>query len=106
ELTPSPWLSGLVAIVAIAGILVLLRRERLSIPLYAGIAVLLVPLSFFPSLVVAENSNGYRVQGAMAALIALYFALGAYGLWLVIRDWLRPRLSGGELAGVARLAAA
>jgi hypothetical protein len=106
ELTPSPWLSGLVAIVAIGGILVLLRRERLSIPLYGGIALLLVPLSFFPSLVVAENSPGYRVQAAMTALIALYFALGAYGLWMAIRDWLRPRVSAREVAGLGVVAMA
>jgi hypothetical protein len=106
ELTPSPWLSSLVAIVASCGILVLLLRERLSIPLYAGIAVLLVPLSFFPNLVVAENSPTYRVQAAMTALIALYFALGAYGFWLVIRDWLGGRLSARELAGLEFLAPA
>ena len=104
ELTPSPWISGLVAIVAIGGILALLLRERLSMPLYAGIALLLVPLSFLPSLIVAENSTGYRVQAAMAALIALYFAVGAYGLWLALRDWLRPRLSGRGMAGLGVLA--
>jgi hypothetical protein len=106
ELTPSRWLSSLVAIVAICGILALLFRERASIPLYAGIAVLLLPLSFFPSLIVAENSPTYRVQVAMTALIALYFALGAYGLWLVVGDWLRPVLSGRGLAALEHLAAA
>jgi len=104
ELTPSRWLSGLVAIVAIVGILALLLRERLSIPLYGGIALLLVPLSFLPSLVVAENSPTYRVQAALTALIALYFVVGAYGLWVVVRDWLRPRLSRQELIGVGFLA--
>jgi hypothetical protein len=104
ELTPSPWFSGLVAIVALGGILALLLRERLSILLYGGIALLLVPLSFLPSLVVAENSPGYRVQAAMTALIALYFAVGAYGLWLALRDSLRPRLSGREMAGLGVLA--
>jgi len=104
ELAPSPWFSGLVAIVALGGILALLLRERLSILLYGGIALLLVPLSFLPSLVVAENSPGYRVQAAMTALIALYFAVGAYGLWLALRDWLRPRRSGREMAGLGVLA--
>jgi hypothetical protein len=106
ELTPSPWFSGFVASVAIGGILLLLLREGVSIPLYGGIALLLVPLSFFPSLVVAENSPGYRVQAALAALIAVYSALGAYGLWLAIRDWLRPRLSGREVVSLEVLATA
>jgi hypothetical protein len=106
ELTPAPWFSGFVAIVAIVGILALLLRERLSIRLYGGIALLLVPLSFLPSLVVAENSPGYRVQAALTALIALYFALGAYGLWLVIRDWLHLRLMGREVAALGILAMA
>ncbi len=100
ELTPSPWFSGLVALVAISGILILLFREGVSVPLYGGIALLLVPLSFFPTLVLAENSRGYRVQAAMTALIALYFAVGAYGLWLAIRGWLRPHLKGREVAAL------
>lgn len=68
DLSPSPWLTDLVALVVIGGLLVLLHRERLSIPLYGGIAVLLVPLSFLPSLVVAENSPTYRVRAALSAL--------------------------------------
>ncbi len=106
ELTPTRWFSGLVAVVAIAGILVLLLRERLSIPLFGGIAVVLVPLTFSASLVVEENSPGFRLQTAMTALIALYFSLGAYGLWLFVRDRLAPRLSGRGLRAVDLLATA
>jgi hypothetical protein len=59
-----------------------------------------------PSLVVAENSPTYRVEVALTSLVALYASLGALGLWLTTRDWLRPRFSGAALLRADRLALA
>jgi hypothetical protein len=102
DLTPSPWLAVPVAVLAIAGMWLLLRRERIRpIPVLL-VAAALVPLSFLPSLVVAENSPTYRVEVALTSLVALYFSLGALGLWVVLRD----RLSGTALPRADRLALA
>jgi hypothetical protein len=106
DLTPSRWLAALVATIAIGGILLLLRHERVRSLPYVAIGALLIPLSFLPNLVVAENSPTYRVQVSITSLIALYFCLGALGVWVTLRDWLRPRVSGQTLIATKGLAAA
>jgi Glucosyl transferase GtrII len=106
DLTPSRWLAALVATTAIGGILLLLRHERVRSLPYVAIGALLIPLSFLPNLVVAENSPTYRVQVSITSLIALYFCLGALGVWVTLRDWLRPRVSGQTLIAAKGLAAA
>jgi hypothetical protein len=104
DLTPSAWLAAPVATIAIGGILLLLRHQGVRSLPYVVMAALLIPLSFLPNLVVAENSPTYRVQVSLTSLIALYFCLGALGVWLTLRDWLRPRVSGRTLIAANGLA--
>jgi hypothetical protein len=106
DLTPSPFLAVIVAAVAIAGIFLLLDHEGVHSLLCVAVAAVLIPLSFMPSLVVEENSPTYRVQVALSSLIVLYTCLGVLGIWLTIRDWLQPRVSGEALVAAERLALA
>ena len=101
DLTPAVWLAVVVAVVAVVGVWMLLRQRRSPKPLvYLLIAVCLIPLCYIPNLVVREDVAFYRTQSAMTSLIALlYVCLGAVGLWVTLRDWLRPRVSGRSLAG-------
>ena len=102
ELRPASWLALPVALVAIVGIQLALRREGLQSLRLLAVGALLIPLAFLPSLAVAENSPTYRVQVALTSLIALYASLGAVGIWLVVRD----RFEGGALLRADRLALA
>jgi hypothetical protein len=104
KLVPSPWVAVPVALIASVGT-VLLILQRCARPwLYLGVGIALIPLSFLPNLVVAESTPAFRVQVALTGLIALYAALGAMGLWLTARDWLKPRLSGRGLIAAERAA--
>ncbi len=104
DLTPTRWLAALVATVAAAGILLWLLQRAARPLLYALIAVLLIPLSYLPNLVVRENWASFRTQVSISSLIALYACLGAIGMWLIFRDWLRPRVSGRALVVAQRVA--
>jgi hypothetical protein len=104
DLTPSPWIAAPVATIAIGGILLLLRHEGVRSVLYVGMAALLIPLSFLPNLAAAENSPTYRVQVSITSLIVLYLCLGALGIWLTFRDWLRSRVSAQALIATEQLA--
>ncbi len=106
DLTPSRWLAALVATVAAVGILLGLRHRRARPLPYVAIALALIPLSFLPSLVVTENSPTYRVLVSLSSLMALYACLGALGIWLAVRDWLKPRVSHEALLASSRLALA
>jgi hypothetical protein len=103
DLTPSPWLATVVAVLAIVGISLLLRRSERRL-LYAAVSLLLIPLCYLPNLVVRENFASYRSQGALSSLIALYFGLGAIGIWLTVRNSLRVRLDPGRLLVIERVA--
>jgi hypothetical protein len=106
DLTPTRLLAafvGLVAVVGIGGWLVLYASRPL---LYIGLGVAFVPLSFLPNLVVAENAPTFRVQVSLTSLLALYACLGAMGIVVMVRDWLRTRVAHGTLVSFDRLAVA
>jgi hypothetical protein len=100
DLTPSRLLAIVVAAVSICGIGLLLKRQCASPLLYLGAAVFLVPLSYLPNLVVEENLATFRTRVSLSSLLALYLGIGAIGIWLTARDWLRPRLSETRLLAV------
>jgi hypothetical protein len=106
NLTPSAWFAALSALVAFGGMLLLLRHQRVGSLLYPAVAAVLIPLSFLPNLVVAENSPTYRVQVALTSVFALYVCLGALGIWLTVRDWLRTRISSRAAIATERFAVA
>jgi hypothetical protein len=109
DLSPSLPFAVFVAGVAVVGIPLLLRYERVRRPLvFVATAVVLIPLSFLPNLVVSEDTPSYRVGAALSSLVALYVCLGALGIGLTVRDWARPRLAQESLliAGRAALAVA
>jgi hypothetical protein len=106
DLTPSAWLAAVVATVATVGLLLLIWRRAARPLLYVAIAVVLVPLSYLPSLATGENVAWYRTQPAITSLIALYACLGAVGIWLTARDWLRRRVTDRTLVAGERIALA
>jgi hypothetical protein len=106
DLTPSLWLAAFVATVAAGGILLWLLRRGARPVLYVCIGLILIPLTYLPNLVVEESWASYRTQVSISSLIALYFCLGALGIWLAFRDWLKPRFSRQALLATERLALA
>jgi hypothetical protein len=102
KLAPSPWLAAVVAVVAAGGIVLGLRQRRSPMRLLLVTGLALVPLSFLPNLVVAENSPTYRVLPALSSLIALYACFGAIGIWLALRDRVRPRVGRATLVAAER----
>jgi hypothetical protein len=111
DLTPSRWFAVLVAVISTGGIFLALRQQRAPRPLlYIGLAACLVPLCYLPNLVVSENFATFRTQVSLTSLLALYFCLGAVGVWLTVRDRLRSRkdlqvLRATEPLALATLAA-
>src|SRR5262249_2378066 len=63
-----------------------------------------------PNLVVKDSWPPFRTQVSLVSLLALYVWFGAFGIWLVLRDWLRPRVTAPALKaaewGVLTLAVA
>ena len=105
NLTPAVWVAAVVAVLAVAGVPLLLRQRRARNPLlFLGIAAALVPLTYLPNLLVRENLAYYRTQLAIISLVVLYACAGAVGIWLTLRDWLEPRISGRALRATTRLA--
>jgi hypothetical protein len=105
ELTPSPWLAAFVVSASAGGMTLWLLLRGSRPYFYLGTAAALVPLSFLPNLVVEENNSlTFRTGIALTSLITLYTCLGVLGIGLVLRDRLRPQLSGRALATVERAA--
>ena len=106
DVTPSPWLAGIVGAIAIGGML-LLARGRCERPLTClGVALLLVPLSYLPNLVVSDNGATYRTQAGLSALVVLYTSLGVLGIWMAARARIRSRAAARLWPAIDRLALA
>ncbi len=91
KLVPSRPLAVAVATLMCAGLLLYVRggiRVRLA---KLVLALALLPLSYTPNLVVAEDWGTYRTQIALSALVALYLALGLLGGARVARTAWRAR---------------
>ena len=97
NLTPAHWVAFAVSLVAVVGIVLLLVRRASNPLLYAVVGLVLIPLTFLPNLVITDTWAPFRTQGALSALLALFFCLGAIGIWLAVRDMLRPRLTQAAL---------
>lgn len=67
-----------------AGLALYWRRRGMAALWFAALALALIPLSYLPNLVVAENWASYRTQVALTSLLLLYAALALIG-WL---QWL------------------
>ncbi|HEU5382381.1 MAG TPA: glucosyltransferase domain-containing protein [Ktedonobacteraceae bacterium] len=81
NLLPKVSIAVFVGVFSFAGLFLFLRGkliERLSKLL---IAVVLVPLSYLPNLIVEESWASYRTQAALTALIALYVGLALLGFF-------------------------
>ena len=105
DLTPVLWLAVCVAALGVIGIPLLLVNRRIARPpLWVGVGLALIPLCYIPNLVVTESVPFYRTQAAITSLVALYASLGAVGIWLTVRDWLRPRVATRTLATLERAA--
>jgi hypothetical protein len=112
NVSPTVWLATVVAVLAVVGVPLYLLKAGARNPLFlTAIAVVLVPLTYLPNLVVRDDIAYYRTEPALSAIIAVYAAAGAVGIWQTLRDWLEPRATAGSLhaaacvAGVAALAA-
>jgi hypothetical protein len=106
DLTTARWVAALVAIVATGGVLLWLLRFATRPLLYVVVAVILIPLSYLPNLVVPDRWPPFRTQVSLSSLIVLYACLGAIGIWLTLRDWLQPRVSRQALKAAERAALA
>jgi hypothetical protein len=105
ELRPSAWLAAVVVIVAGGGIVLWLRAHGFRPLPYVLAAVVLVPLSFLPNLIVRENNSYvFRTGIALTSLVALYVCFGVLGLWSLARDWLRLRVNDRAFTAANRLA--
>jgi len=104
--TPSRRLAVILALVAAGGILLWLLQRSSRPLLYVVIGVILIPLSYLPNLVVQDMWPPIRTQVAVSSLIALYVCLGVLGLWVTLRDYLRPRVSGRTLKAIEHTALA
>src|SRR5262249_19107853 len=81
KLSPKRWLAIAIALF-IAGGLSQYFRGAVKERFWQGtIAASLLPLSYLPNLVVAENWSSYRTQAALTSLVVVYgfFALWGYG---------------------------
>jgi len=102
NLFPERWFTVMVGIFVITGLLWHFRgrfTERLVVSLGA---LLLLPLSYLPNLVVAENWSSYRTQSTLTSLIVVYVFFAAWGY----RRFLPSSFSGQELTlelGIAAL---
>jgi hypothetical protein len=79
-LFPRIWVAIPVAIIVILGLLLYFEGtdvERLG---QLAIALMILPLSYLPNLIVAENWSSYRTLSALSAVIVVYmfFALAGY----------------------------
>jgi hypothetical protein len=104
DLTPSTWLAVFVAMVSVLGIGLLLRSRTERPLVFAAIGLALVPATYLPNLLIAEEWATYRSQVALSSLLALYASLGVIGLWLAAGQLLRQRLTEARLR-TAELAA-
>src|SRR5262249_51108983 len=108
DLVAKWWLAGPIAALAAIGIVVLhvdRGREALG---FLALAIALVPLSYLPNLVIAEDWASYRSLGALSALCMVYAWLGLLGIWRAllprVRDS-RPTLTGARIGAIAVAAA-
>ena len=104
NLTPAHWFAIVVSVVAAGGMLLWLIRRAANAVFLVAVGVILVPLTYLPNLVITDTWAPFRTQGALSALLGLYFCLGAIGIWLTLRDVLRDRISLAAL-GQARIVA-
>ena len=102
DLTPSTWLAASVAAISVAGIGLLLRSRTERPLLFAAVGAALVPATYLPNLVIADEWATYRTQVALSSLLALYASLGVIGLWLATRESLRGRLTRTRLRTAER----
>lgn len=65
-----------------------------------GIAVLLLPLSYLPNMVVAESWASYRTQVGLTSLCVLYVALGALAMFQRGNSFIRVSVANMVLASV------
>ncbi len=99
------WISaGILAAFITVGLILHFRKEvgqRIQILI---VVLCLIPLTYLPSLVAAENWPSYRTQVALTALLILYFALAVKGfltLLLPRRDYRTDRFTGTILSTIA-----
>jgi hypothetical protein len=84
-----------IVVVAVVGILFLHAESGRRALGFLGLAAALVPLSYLPNLVIAENFASYRSTAALAALLTLYLWLG---LWGIARALMSPaRYAAGRI---------
>jgi hypothetical protein len=100
---PESWPALIVALFIGIGLLLYFRggvKERL---LRSVVALAIIPLSYLPNLVVAENWASYRTQVALTSVIVVYFFLAGWGYGKALRHpATMPTLTAG--LGFAALA--
>ncbi len=81
SIQPSAKLALLVIVMMVVGFFLFCRRDLRRTLVYIGIAILLVPASYVPNLVIAENWASYRTQVGLTGLIFIFSIIAFVG-WM------------------------
>jgi hypothetical protein len=87
-IAPRVWVASLLIIFVISGLWLYFHGTPTTRLARMALAAILLPLSYLPNLLVAENWSSYRTQVAMTGLILLYTAMALVG-WLRRLRWQR-----------------
>jgi Glucosyl transferase GtrII len=82
---PERWPPLLIALFIGSGLLLYFRGEVKERLLQFVIALAIIPLSYLPNLMVAENWGPYRTQAALTSVIVVYAFLASWGYGRILR---------------------
>lgn len=92
---PGRWIAGGMALMAASGVWMPRPGPLLGRSCRVLLAIALVPLSYLPSLIVAESWASYRAEVALASLLLVYATMGsvAWSRVLNLEHWLPAIMS-------------
>jgi len=91
NLIAHPWVAVTVGILITGGLLHYFRGATKERALLLALAACIIPLSYLPNLVVAENWSSYRTQFALTSVIAVYSFLAVQGYSARLSFLVTPR---------------
>jgi len=85
KLSPKRWLALVVVFFIIGGLIQYFRGKAGERLWQIGIAAALLPLSYLPNLMIAENWSSYRTQSALTSVVVMYAFLALWGYSRILR---------------------
>lgn len=77
----SAWIALLTGVLIIFGLLFYFRGSLVNRLGMLGMSMSLIPLSYTPNLLIAENWSSYRTQFGLTSLLVIYSFFALHGLW-------------------------